>query len=156
MIPINISSLSLKHDGINEFWRQKEAERLFTRAYRKGLARRLIAGLFGHSSRICQASQAKRLKHTGSRHYEGLRAVPLNRICGSENRTADFDNQFHPLHQHTKWRWVAVAVEMLRGRNLPPVELLDMNGVYCVRDGHHRVSAARALGQREIDARITR
>ena len=43
----------------------------------------------------------------------------------------------------------------MRGRSLPPVELIQLGDAYFVRDGHHRISAAAALGQQEIDAQVT-
>jgi hypothetical protein len=41
------------------------------------------------------------------------------------------------------------------GRALPPVELYKLDERYYVVDGHHRVAAALALGQLEIDALVT-
>jgi hypothetical protein len=35
------------------------------------------------------------------------------------------------------------------------VELLLFTGQYAVRDGHHRISAAVVLGQRDVDAVVT-
>jgi len=37
---------------------------------------------------------------------------------------------------------------------LPPVELIRTGGIYFVRDGHHRISVARALGEAYIDAEV--
>src|SRR5262245_34866147 len=37
---------------------------------------------------------------------------------------------------------------------MPPVDLYKIGEVYFVRDGHHRVSVARALGNDVIDARV--
>ncbi|MCP4400356.1 MAG: ParB N-terminal domain-containing protein [bacterium] len=90
-----------------------------------------------------------------TRHYEGDQTVNIDHIRGSENRMADFDAQFHPLHLRNKERWVNVATAMLQDSMLPPVELIKVDGTYFVRDGHHRVSAARALGQCDIDAVVT-
>jgi ParB-like chromosome segregation protein Spo0J len=42
-----------------------------------------------------------------------------------------------------------------RGLTLPPVDLIRVGESYFVRDGHHRVSAARALGQAFIEATVT-
>ena len=44
---------------------------------------------------------------------------------------------------------------MRRGETLPPVDLMRMGEIYFVRDGHHRVSVARALGHADIDAYVT-
>jgi hypothetical protein len=38
---------------------------------------------------------------------------------------------------------------------LPPVVLVQVGDVYFVRDGHHRISVARALGQLDIEAEVT-
>src|SRR6266508_3609036 len=72
-----------------------------------------------------------------------------------EGRCDDFDVGFHPLKEHTEERWVSVARAQLRGLGLPPVELIQMGDAYFVRDGHHRISVAAALGQQEIDAVVT-
>ena len=37
---------------------------------------------------------------------------------------------------------------------MPPVELVQVRDAYFVRDGHHRISVARALGQRDIEAEV--
>jgi hypothetical protein len=51
-------------------------------------------------------------------------------------------------------RWERIANAMRRGESLPPVELYRVGEVHFVRDGHHRVSVARALGRRDIDAHV--
>jgi hypothetical protein len=42
---------------------------------------------------------------------------------------------------------------MLGGMTLAPVELIQDGESYFVRDGHHRISVARALGQRSSTPR---
>ena len=158
MIPMDISSLNMKHDTSYEFWKsyvRKEAERLFERAYMKSMAHRIINRLTGRSNRVCPLSQTKHMKIVRNRHYGGIRTVPIALIQGSENRNADFDDHFHPLHKYLKSRWIGVATEMLLDHSLPPVELIRLDNLYFVRDGHHRVSAARAIGQQEIEANVT-
>jgi hypothetical protein len=92
---------------------------------------------------------------TGAVHYDaGLRIVPISQICGSESRSSDFDRDFNPLQDHNKRRWLSVADARRRGKALPPVKLVQVGDVYFVRDGHHRISVARALGQRSIEARV--
>ncbi len=88
-------------------------------------------------------------------HYSGLQTVPVRRIVGSEGRTADFDARFRPLHQRFRDRWVSVAAARLRGLRLPPVELIAIGAHYYVRDGHHRISVALALGEEFIEANVT-
>jgi hypothetical protein len=52
-------------------------------------------------------------------------------------------------------RWEQIAAAVRRGEPLPPVDLLRIGEIYFVRDGHHRVSVARALGLEDIDAYVT-
>ena len=80
--------------------------------------------------------------------------VPLHKIVGTEGRSDDFDAQFRPLKKHLRERWISVAAARRTGTVLPAVELVQDGDVYYVRDGHHRISVARVMGQLEIDARI--
>jgi hypothetical protein len=43
---------------------------------------------------------------------------------------------------------------MRRGEAIPPIEVYELAGAYFVKDGHHRVSVARQLGQTSIAARV--
>ncbi|GAB4519305.1 MAG: hypothetical protein OHK0046_27970 [Anaerolineae bacterium] len=94
--------------------------------------------------------------HTGYRlvnqYYGGVHAVALEDIRGTMNRTGDFDVNFRPIQRHTETRWLKVATAMLRGMDLPPIELVRVGNVYFVKDGHHRISVARALGYKMLDA----
>ena len=89
-----------------------------------------------------------------ARRDVGLQTVPIDQIRGSENRVADFDSSFNPLQDHTRDRWLSIATAWHRGRVLPPVSLVQVGDVYFVRDGHHRISVARALGQRFVEGRV--
>jgi hypothetical protein len=82
----------------------------------------------------------------------GAQPVPIERIIGTESRQADFDALFRPLRKTEPLRWVNIAVAWLTDVSLPPVALLKVGEDYYVRDGHHRISVARALGQHYIDA----
>jgi ParB-like chromosome segregation protein Spo0J len=46
--------------------------------------------------------------------------------------------------------WVAEQ----RGQALPPISVARVGDAYAVRDGHHRVSVARARGALTIDATL--
>ena len=52
-------------------------------------------------------------------------------------------------------RWVNLALAQRRGEALPPIEVYRVGGCHFVEDGHHRVSIARATGQKFIDAYVT-
>jgi hypothetical protein len=89
-----------------------------------------------------------------NQHYAGHNSIPIDRIRGSEGRTEDFDDAFYPLHDRLLSRWLSVATVRLTGEDLPPVKLIHTRGIYFVRDGHHRISVAKALGEAYIDAEV--
>ncbi|MEI4920482.1 hypothetical protein Q8G81_33515, partial [Klebsiella pneumoniae] len=72
--------------------------------------------------------------------------VVLLSIMGSENRAQDFDRFFRPVNDMHRSQWQAIAMHLMSGVVLPPVELIEICGIHFVRDGHLRVSVARALG----------
>lgn len=85
----------------------------------------------------------------------GLQVVPLDSIVGSVDRGKEFDRAFQPTSSQVRARWERIAQAMRRGEALPPVQLYRVGEVHFVRDGHHRVSVARALGRRDIEAYVT-
>jgi hypothetical protein len=85
----------------------------------------------------------------------GQQIVPVDHIIGSEGRYSDFDRRFLPRTGALENRWRSVERAMARAIDLPPVDLWKISDVYFVRDGNHRVSVARQIGQRHIDALVT-
>jgi hypothetical protein len=85
----------------------------------------------------------------------GLHAIPLDSIVGTVDRKTGFDREFRPTTSRVRTRWERIAAAMRRGDPLPPISVYRIGEVHFVRDGHHRVSVARALGLREIDAFVT-
>lgn len=100
------------------------------------------------------------LEHTLNRvevkssFYAGVRSVEIHKIRGTEGKSGEFDAEFNPIQDRSSDRWVSIAVERMRGRDLPPVKLVKLGEDFYVRDGHHRISVARALGQAFIDAEV--
>ena len=86
--------------------------------------------------------------------YVGLQTVPLDAILGTVDRTKGFDRQFRPTTARVRARWERIANAVRRGEPMPPISLFRIGEVYFVRDGHHRVSVARALGRSDIDAYV--
>lgn len=80
--------------------------------------------------------------------------VPIDQIRGSEGRCCDFDAEFRPLKDHEPERWINIAIAHSRGAPLPPVQLVQVNQWYYVRDGHHRISVAKTQGQLTIEAEV--
>jgi len=86
--------------------------------------------------------------------YVGLETIPLDAILGTVDRATGFDRQFRPTTVHVRARWERIANAMRRGESMPPISVYRIGQVYFVRDGHHRVSVARALGRNSIDAYV--
>ena len=110
--------------------------------------------LLGHARHLLSLAALSSSQVCG-RHYGGIKCVSLNQICGSMNRTGDFDHHFHPLADRLRDRWVSVAMACSQDVPLPPVSLVQVGACYFVEDGHHRISVARALGQTAIEAEVT-
>jgi hypothetical protein len=126
---------------------RRASQVLFDRALGRARRRRLWARLTGKR----QGMLPLKPQHS-TLHYTGLRLVALDDIQGTENRADEFDSAFYPLAEHLEARWMSVAMAHMKGLSLPPVELILVNNTYYVRDGHHRISVARMMGQREIEA----
>jgi hypothetical protein len=137
-----------KHSRLQRELLGPVAESLYARSARRGLFFRLRAWV----TRRCAALHSLSNIQVGRGVYVGQRTVLLKEIIGSESRSGDFDAHFHPRRAHIEERWIAVAKARLMGLALPPVDLVQVGEGYYVRDGHHRVSVARALGEAYIDA----
>jgi hypothetical protein len=85
----------------------------------------------------------------------GLQVIPLDAIVGTVDRLRGFDRHFRPTTPQVRARWERIAAAMRRGEPMPPIDVYRVGDVYFVRDGHHRVSVARALGHHDIEARVT-
>jgi hypothetical protein len=117
------------------------------------------AALTGRSCRLHALQEVWQRCHVSTSEQSHLstetRLVPIAQIQGSEGRCGDFDRDFNPLHDRSRERWLRIAAARRCGKPLPPVVLAQVGDLYFVQDGHHRISVARALGQRDIEARVT-
>lgn len=88
-------------------------------------------------------------------HYQGIHEVPLEKIVGSVGRYKDFTATFLPKSNNMKERWSRVYAVANSMQGPPPIELYKVGDVYFVRDGNHRVSVARELNTKTIEAHVT-
>jgi hypothetical protein len=81
--------------------------------------------------------------------------IPVDAIAGTvePSRAAMFDCAFRPARL-ARSRWERVWMAEHRGAVLPPITVVRVRDGYAVRDGHHRVSVARARGALTIDAAV--
>jgi hypothetical protein len=135
-----------------------DAQHDFLRARRRATVARLTARLRGEPDDVGLVlpyeEVVEALGFLGERSL-GLQVVPLDAIVGTVDRGRDFDRRFRPTSGRVRGRWEQIAEVMRRGGSLPPVDLAKIGELHFVRDGHHRVSVARALGRKEIDAYVT-
>jgi hypothetical protein len=123
---------------------------LYNQARLRGRLHRWLAALTGRPAGLRPLASAAAVE--GS--FAGLQEVPIGSIQGSEGRTTDFDQDFNPLRDTTMGRWLSILKARVAGQDLPPVDLVKVGGTYYVRDGHHRISVARALGEQYITATV--
>ncbi len=132
-----------------------QVSELYSGMLTKGKWNRVIHLLDRKPKRLLDLQSFKSPTCAVNRHSAGIQSVSIERIQGSEGRIEDFDNAFNPIHERSTSRWLSVASGRLAGAALPPVELIQFAGVYFVRDGHHRISVAKALGEEYVDAEVT-
>ncbi len=132
-----------------------QALKLFRSALRGGGQASLWRRITRRSNELLGLNDLQHSLNIRGRHYAGIQAISIDQIRGSEGRVQDFDAAFHPLSEQTRDRWVSVAAARLQGIALPAVELIQIGDRYFVRDGHHRISVAQALGETAIDAAVT-
>ncbi len=120
----------------------------------KALLGRLFSILTGHSRSLLDLTMEVSRRKIRNQYDAGYRTVSIQRIKGSEGRAGDFDCDFNPIHKRSMDRWVSVAEARSKDAALPAVELIQLDGDYFVRDGHHRISVARAFRQEYIDAKV--
>lgn len=132
-----------------------QAERDFNQARWHSFLNEVSAFFARRPNELLSFDTVRRALPVYAQSYRGVRDVPVDRIIGTtSNRYVDFDRAFLPSQARTKSRWKAIDELRLRDVSLPPVQLYQVGEVYFVRDGHHRVSVARQMGQTYIDAEV--
>jgi hypothetical protein len=85
----------------------------------------------------------------------GQELITLDSIVGTVDRGREFDRRFRPTSQRVRPRWERIAAAQRRGEGMPPIDVYRIGDLHFVKDGHHRVSVARALGHTDINAFVT-
>jgi hypothetical protein len=128
---------------------------LYQKTVLQGKRQKLLAAVTGRSAGLPTVDALIHGQTVRNQRHLGSKLVRIADIQASEDRSGDFDRNFHPLETHTRSRWLSIAVARLNGQAMPAVELIKIGDSYAVRDGHHRISVARALGEDYIDAQVT-
>ena len=159
MFPISIANSSQTYPGDraeSSSNLNSEAVFLYKNRMIKGTLERATGFLRGRPVQLIDLNAFLSSNRMLGSHHLGIRSVAVDQIRGSEGRSEDFDRSFNPLQDRTRSRWLNIARARLAGRELPPVELIQIGEVHFVRDGHHRISVARALGEKYMDAEVTK
>ena len=139
--------------GTTTGWSVAEAERAFGKAVRARRRASLVRRVMRRCAQCAQLAiyDAHRPHRSVARH--GPTDIPLDAIRGTlePHRAAHFDRDFRPSAP-ARSRWLRVWLAEHRGAVLPPIWVASVGDAYAIRDGHHRVSVARARGALTISA----
>jgi len=127
----------------------------FHQARSRAQMRELLARLTGSSRRLLGYDEVRQALRLSSGVERGLRDIPLDAIVGSVGRYSDFTRDFLPLRESDRERWARVKQLTSGLLGLPPIDVYQIGNVYFVKDGNHRVSVARQLGAKHIQAYVT-
>jgi hypothetical protein len=133
-----------------------EAQERFTRLARaRGRARlrRRLRGL--PPSRLEVLDDRAGWVTTAARRSLGVRPIATASITATveAGKAQAFDAEFRPARSSAE-RWKRLWIAQARGAALPPISVYRVGTRHVVRDGHHRVSVARAQGLSVIDAEV--
>ncbi len=98
-----------------------------------------------------EVREVLRLKQVVDR---GIQEIPLDRIVGTVGREHEFNRAFLPRDESLRTRWEELKDLAEGPKGFPPIEVYYVHDVYFVVDGHHRVSVARAVGAKTIEAHV--
>jgi hypothetical protein len=129
-----------------------DAERAFDRAARRRSVANVVRRLRGRPTSRLAVHDPGRVRALPA---SGIREIPLDAISGTlePSRAEQFDADFRPARV-ARERWKRVWLAEQRGAALPPISVVPIGDEFALRDGHHRVSVAKARGARTIDARL--
>ncbi len=131
------------------------AIRDFQEARRRAALQEVMARLTRRSIDLLPFEEVRKRLQAESGLDKGLQEIPLDSIVGSVGRYSDFTRTFLPRQETDQDRWARVKAAVSGMRGLPPISVYQIGEAYFVQDGHHRVSVARQLGARTIEAYVT-
>jgi hypothetical protein len=134
-----------------------DAERAFTRearARRRAALGRRLHRRPADSARL-PVYDERRLSRSHAAGGRGRVEIPLGAVTATlePSRAPLFDSSFRPAPA-ARTRWQRIWIAENRGTVLPPISVVRVGDTYAVRDGHHRVSVAKARGALTIDATV--
>ena len=126
----------------------------FRSARQKATLSQIIARLKGESNELLSFEEVRQKLYAQVGPNKVLKEIPIKSIIGSVNRYQDFMRDFLPRHNIDVERWSKIELARQGLAGLPPIEVYQIDEVYFVIDGNHRVSVAKQLGDTEIEAYV--
>jgi len=135
-----------------------DARELYRHAYTQGRLKKIWTAFTGASRDLRSLPEVAIQGSPCCSSGQKVQAVLLDQIQGTgiPSRRREFDIDFWPLQAQAKPGWLNLATAWLRGASLYAVSLVQIGDIYFVQDGHSRISVARALGQKWIEAEVVR
>lgn len=129
----------------------------FKNARRQAALQEIIAQITGKEEdvQLLPFDEIRERLHGLEKSRKYLENIPLDAIVGSVSRYHDFTRTFLPKESTNPYRWARVMAETMGLTGLPPIEVYKLGEVYFVKDGNHRVSVARQLGNQTIQGYVT-
>ncbi len=127
---------------------------LFHSVHWRAQLKRAWAKLVRRPHALLDLDEVRKTATVESMYEAGCQTVEVRKIRGSECRVTDFDDAFLPLKSSAQQRWAGVYAARVCGQSLPAISLVQVGDTYYVRDGHHRVSVARMLGEEFMEAHV--
>jgi hypothetical protein len=125
----------------------------FRRARRKARIDKLLSVLKGKQDDLLLFDEVRQTLDLAHPRTEKLKDIPLDAIVGTVDRYHDFNRQFNPLLDSDEERWAKVK-GLVETIGLEPIEVYQVGDIYFVIDGNHRVSVARNLEAKTIEAYV--
>lgn len=126
----------------------------FRRARFRAKVEQALSRFSGRSAELLEYEEVRRRLRATNQVSRGLQNIPLDAIVGSVGRAGDYTRGFMPRQDQDEGRWAKIKVAMTGLVGLPPIEVYQIDQVYFVLDGNHRVSVARQLGAKYIQAYV--
>ena len=121
---------------------------------------RMLKKLFGFVDREVRNSRRASFEQirTDEQAFEsidrGTMSVPIEKIVGSVGRYHEFDAHFKPKGYDSEDRLQGIKKSMREGRPIPPISLYQIKNKFYILDGHHRYSAAKEIGFKDIRSHV--
>lgn len=126
----------------------------FRNARRKAALEKVWSTLSKSSHHLIQFQDIEAQLNYDNIEKLGLIEIPLDAIVASVNRYNDFTRKFFPREGVDPQRWQRVFRAV--NSQAIPIDVYQIDEVFFVLDGNHRVSIARQQGQTHILANVTK